>query len=304
MKLSLLAASLLSLPALLACNNALAQSYQSFSSISYFKTDAGSYKSDDINLNSTYFFDPRLALGPLNEFDYINKINNLSANYHHDSSESFYEFNGNSNDYESKSNSFAVSGEVIVGQFLIAGGYSHIKSDSKAVIFSDDSSNSYNMSLGYLITDDFLLKANVNKFDDSDEFYSFDARYNLQLNKTDYVGFNYDTDEDFDFHTLSTKYFTKLSSDNYLVLSGSYTYDSRDNEEGYIFSDLSHWHIGSSYYFNQHTSVFASYGKHDYYSVGANHFFTNNFSLRAQYNSAATSKNDFDGYSVSFVAQF
>ena len=123
----------------------------------------------------------------------------------------------------------------------------------------------------------------------------------MQLAGTDYIGFSYNVDENFDIHQLSSRYFLALTGESYLVLGGDYTIDNSDN----FLADDS-WSINSSYYFNTKTSVSAFYGKDDVYGIGANYFINDNYSVQASYNANNNDKYevDLDGYSLSFSAQF
>ena len=58
---------------------AVANDYQSFTSINYNSTSTGAVDNDSYGIGSTYYFDKKSSLGPLNEFDYINTVSNVSA---------------------------------------------------------------------------------------------------------------------------------------------------------------------------------------------------------------------------------
>lgn len=307
MKLSSVA---LLLPAFfLTCATVSAESYRSFSHINYSKTDYSNADSDSWSLGSKYYFDDRETLGPLNEFDYINAISNVSVDYGYHTSDSIW----TRGDYTSTSalerNTVSINGEWFVGNFLIGGGYRYANNDSSFMHSIDEEdglairksnynsdSNRLNLSLGYLITKDFIIKAD---FRENDNLFTYSANYNLELNDSDYIGFGYASDEDFDAHHFSSRYFMALSEHSYLVLGGTYTFNNYDS----YWDIADSWHINGSYYFNQNTSVTATYDKDDEYSVSANHFFTKNYALALSY-SANSSNDDFDAYSINFTAQF
>ncbi len=315
MKLSILALSIATIPVLLLTSQTThAQSYQSFSSLGYSQTDFKYNDRKSLGLSGRYYFDARETLGPLKEFDYINTISNISLGYNYSTSAYDGRIEGDgyivppySYNFETKSHSVSVRGDWFVGNFLLGGGYSHIdrnKSDTRYYEAEqktetdsyDDSNNRYNLSLGYLITDNFLIKTD---FFESGDVFKFTASYNLELGASDYIGFSYNTDEELDFHHLSTKYFVSLSEQSYLVLGGSYMYDNTDSR----WSD-DHWSVSGEYYFNQNSSISAFYGEDDFYSVRASHFFNDHVSMNVSYTSNNSSEYEADGYSVSFVAQF
>ncbi|MCW8833544.1 MAG: putative porin [Colwellia sp.] len=302
MKLSTITVSVIAIPTLLFINQPTqAQSYQSFSSIGYSKSDFSYGESKYFNLGSRYYFDKRQSLGPLKEFDYINKLTNLTVNYSKSESEFAYLDTYTSN---SDSDSFSIGGEWFADNFLLGGSYSYTNGESTAKfenfsLDNEDSYYSYDASLGYLITDNFLVKVKASKLEDSDESYSFNANYNLQLGEIDYIGFSYSTDDELDFHHLSTKYFMSLSQQSYLVLGAYYSYDNGD----YEWTEDT-WALTAEYYFNQYTSFSAGYDKNDFYSVGINHFFNDNYSLNVGYNSNTSSDDDYNSFNVEVVAQF
>ncbi|MBL4910477.1 MAG: putative porin [Alteromonadaceae bacterium] len=256
--------------------SATATDYQSFISIGYSKFDNALSSSDSYGFSSTYFFDKRSTLGPLNEFEYINPISNVFAGY----------ASGDWND------SYRLGGELFINNFLIAGSYHRIDADNKKA-----SVDNYDMSLGYLITDDFLVKVTANKVEDVNVFYQFNAAYNWQLNANDYIGFTYNTDENFDFHTFSSKYFVALAQEQYLTTSISYIFTNNGDD---------FWSVGANFYFNKNSSIFANYAENDIYSFGAEYYFNKNYALSVRYSSNSTDKKitDFDVYSLDFIAQF
>lgn len=296
MKSSLLTAGLLSVSSLLLSQVALAQSYQSISSVGYAKADYLNSETKTTSLSSRYYFEAKDVLGPLNRFSYINSVSNVSVNY----------LNRDFNNKEawgalSESDSLAVSGEWFSGNFLVGGGAAYHDNkyqDALTTGGGTDSFNSYQLSLGYLISPDFLLKVNGHKVENQDEYFTFEAKYNMQLNQSDYLGFHYATDENFDFHNLSSEYFMAMGSDRYLVVGGQYMYDNSDN----AFSNDS-WVINSEFYFSANTSIMASYGKDDFYSLGASHFFNENYSVSLHY-SDRKDEDNFENIGASFTLSF
>jgi hypothetical protein len=299
-----------SLAAILLSNTVLAESYQSFSAINYSHNKSSfnrtnvndENKSDSISLSSQYFFDERQALGPLNEFDYINKASNVYAYLSNSDSEYSASYNDQNYSTDDNNQNVSIGGQWITHNVIVGASYSHHRYDVTTNDYSFDmSDNYYSASLGYFLLDDLVVRADYNDGGDGDDFFSYSARYNWQLAGTDYIGFSYNVDEDFDIHQLSSRYFVSLTDESYLVLGGNYTFDNRDN---WLADDT--WSINSSYYFNTKTSVSVYYGEDDYYGVNANYFINNNYAVNLGYNSVNNDKDEAesDGYHLGFTAQF
>lgn len=245
-----------------------AEEYTILSDISWSNVDVAGSSYDVLGLEGTYYFDKKESLGPYNEFEYINKVSNINANYRNIDTGDYY--------------SYGVAGELFTGNFLIGAGYSDNKADADATSFS----------LGYLFSDDFLVRVDAVDTDGADTVYNVSAAYNHQINATDYIGFTLATDDNTDYVTLSSKYFTHLGDDRYLTANVSFTDFDGDNT----------WSVGSSYYFTKATSVFATLAEDDLYEIGAQHFFNTNVALFASYTSADDA--DTDAYTIGLKAQF
>lgn len=297
---------------LLLTNTALAESYQSFSALTYSQSkittnepvlDSHSkWQSDNITLFSQYYFDEQLALGPLNEFNYINTSSNVYAAISNSNTDSFSSRSDGDFNWENSNNTVDVGGQWISHNFILGVGYSYTDYENTVATYNYDNSDSYySAELGYLISDDFVISAYYNDGGDGDDFFAYSASYALQLAGTDYIGFTYDVDEDFDIHQLSARYFFGIAEQSYMVLGGDYTIDNRDN-----LIDDDDWSVNASYYYDQRTSVSAFYGEGDYYGLGASYFINHNYSVQAGYNSVADDVDSFelDGYYLSVSAQF
>jgi hypothetical protein len=294
-----------------------AEEYQSFTSVGFsknnvsFSGDRYDFESTRLDLNTSYFFDARPTLGPLNQFEYINKISNISAGYEHSKLEDDSSGWSHSPNYSSKNttNTINVGGEWFNGDFLLGGGYAYTDSEHSSSrgngqgvdsYKSDNNADSYRLSAGYLFSDDLLVKVNMNKYEDTDGYFTMSVDYNWQLGNVDYVGFTYSTDEYLDFHNVSAKYFMDLANESYLTLGASYIYD---NSGGNYENDF--WNVNAQYYFNQKTSLSAGYSENDKYNLGVNHFINKNYAVGAFYSSS--SDNDYeddDAFGVNFTAQF
>ncbi|PAJ75627.1 hypothetical protein CJF42_03790 [Pseudoalteromonas sp. NBT06-2] len=116
------------------------------------------------------------------------------------------------------------------------------------------------------------------------------------------MGFPYNTDDDFNHQMLSSKYFRALDGGQYLVAGLSYHHHDDDYDYDYD-NDLSG---NLAFYFNDKTSISTSYNDEDDYSIGAKHFFNQNYALSVGYQSNASDDtwSDYDIYSINFSAQF
>jgi hypothetical protein len=318
-----------SIVSILLSSTAFSESYQSFSSIGYSNhnstinlplADYHSKRStDNVSLFSQYFFEEQQSLGPLNEFDYINTSSNIYALVNNSNTKSSNSYKEDSFGFDESNNSIDIGGQWITHGFLLGAGYNYTKykvsheNTSYDNISFDRNDDSYSASLGYFILDDLVIRADYFDAGDKyelltdDDYFSYSVSYNLQLAGTDYIGFSYNVDDDFDIHQLSSRYFLSLTQESYLVLGGEYVFDNRDN----FFAEDS-WSINGSYYFNTQTSVSAFYGKDDTfdeadtYGIAVSYFINDNYSVQAGYNANNNDKyeNDQEGYSLSFSAQF
>ncbi|MCJ8318215.1 MAG: putative porin [Colwellia sp.] len=295
------------IPAILSVSSVKAETYQSFSTIGYFENEYGDNltNSDSILLATQYYFDKRMSLGPFNEFNYINTISSVSVSYAKSNYETNFPSKYQITNSKTKTDNFTIGGEWFVGDFLVGAGYSYNHWESEnCVLLCDNDLDTYRMTLGYLISDNLLVKVNTVVAADYDTRYTFDVNYNLQLNQLDYVGFGYNSNEDFDYHHLSARYFMALSSESFLTLGGSYLINNVKIETGsgsIDFDDV--WGANIGYYFNQATSISANYGNDDSYGLSANHFFNKNYSLGINYHTIRTGE-DSNSISATFMAQF
>ena len=243
-----------------------ANEYQSISNATYANAD-----SDDLfAIDTLYYVDARKALGPFNEFSFINTTSNVFAGYAN-------------TDY---SDSFNLGGEYFVNNFVVGAGVSQNDTD-----FGD--TTLYSASFGYLFTPDLLARINYvdSDVDGADGTFIASAQYNLAINATDYIGFTADVDDEFDNYGVSAKYFTDLGQGRYLTATA-------DIDAG----DYDSWTVASTYYFNQGTSVFAGLNKQDDVRVGARYYFNPSWGLSAAYgNNLDTS---YDLFELKLTAQF
>jgi hypothetical protein len=228
-----------------------AEEYQLFTGLSadHFRISGDS--ETNWNLNGTYFFNKKVTLGPLDQFDYINKVTNVSAGYSRVFDDNFWRIGG---EY------FAENGLVV---------------SASQQRFNDFDVTS--VGLGYLISDNVIVRAQAIKPEEGDTTYWFSASYNHQLQGNDYIGFSANTDDEFDQYGISSKYFASLNDDRYIAAGIALS----DNE------GTSSWAALADYYFSKMTSVGLSYDKGDNYSLNARHFFTTNWAVEARFASNA-----------------
>jgi hypothetical protein len=219
------------------------------------------------SLNSTYFFDKKQTLGPLDQFEYINKVTNVGAGFSRFDGENFWSIGG---EY------FAENNLVLSARYTDNAG-----------------SHATSVGIGYLISKDFIIRAQAAKPEEGDTSYRFSASYNHQLQGNDYVGFTAYTDDEFDQYGISSKYFASLGADRFIAVGVSLAEQF----------DRSTWAANADYYFSKMTSVGMSYSKEDSYSLNAKHFFNQNWALEAGF-ASNTDNSDYKAYSLSVSGQF
>ncbi len=278
----------------------MAEEYQSISSFDFKKLEYKHFDNKAYLLKSTYFFDKKSTLGPLDQFEYINKTSNVSGGYFD----------------TDHTKTYVMGGEHFINKFLIGASYHYSDFDFHAY---DNKTNEYGLKIGYLISDNLIVKANAKKveietdFSDdilldsksSENYYNFSISYNHHINESDYIGVTYNTDEDLDTQTISSKYFMAIDQSSYLTAGISYTKNVKFGSS--LRNDDNDWAANLGYYFNDRTSAFVSYDDNDDYVIGAKHYFNNNYSVSVNYSANASSnelKDNLDIYGVNFTAQF
>ena len=247
-----------------------ATEYQSFTDISYNKQDLDS-NFESYSIQSQFYFDKKQALGPLDQFKYINTTSYLYGAF---------------NQLESKTwgrDSTSIGGKYFIGKWSIGGGYSKTSHNGNS-----KNEHSSHLNLGYLINDNFLVKyskSNHSKYGDSGRL---SMQYNHQLNDKDYLGFNINSDE-----KAAMTYFTHLGDEQYLKVRVDYDHDAHGNK----------WTTNANYYFDNKTSIFASYHNDKLGNIGAKYFINENFALSASYDPKFDNIQS-DSYRLSLTAQF
>ncbi|WP_166838354.1 putative porin [Rheinheimera pleomorphica] len=244
-----------------------AEEYQLFTGLNANHTRVSGDNETNWGLNGTYFFDKKITLGPLDQFEYINKVTNVSASFNR----------------AFDTNVWGVGGEYFAENGMVVSA-----AHSRA---SGDYVNQ--IGLGYLVSDNFIVRARAVKPEDVSTTYWFSASYNHQLQGNDYVGFTAEVDDEFDYFSLSSKYFASLNEGRYITVGVALT----DNDGS------SSWAANAGYYFSKMTSVGLSYDKADNYSLGAKHFFNTNWALSISFNSN-TDNSALKVYSLGVTGQF
>lgn len=254
------------LPLLLTASTAVsADEYQTFVGLDYSTIETPFQDSDRYSLGAKYYFDTKSTLGPLAEFKYINTTSNIFGG--------FSENDGRSNT--------SLGGEYFNGNFSIGTSFNSADDDDLSLL-----------TVGYLINDDFIIKVHAGSPFGSDSSFAYQAQYNHQLDGSDYLGFSFITNDDFDYQAYSATYFKKLEGQSYLKAELDYHDGDGDS---YLSTE-------TTYYFNKMTSVSLMLDEDSNYGFGANHFFNESYSIGANYSSAKDY--DYDVFHVNFSARF
>ncbi|WP_444920524.1 putative porin [Microbulbifer sp. CnH-101-G] len=244
-----------------------------YSPTSGYSVEENKYKTSSVG--TTYFFGGKETLGPLKEFEYINKISNISAQFsRHEIRDDYWRDDHHQNSLSTKGEYFLENGVVL-----------------SAGIEDKKYANIYDQSIGYFFTPNVLVKLNYSntdfKYFDEEEEFSLTAQYSHQLSDAGYIGFTMNVGEEADDHTLSSKYFVDFGNDKYLSVEASYYHGN-----GRVWGDASE--LSAEFYFNKETSVNIAYDENHRYKLGFSHFFNRNIAFDVVYLAAATNK--YNGY--------
>ncbi|MCA0893485.1 putative porin [Microbulbifer agarilyticus] len=250
------------LPLMLASAVASAEQYNSFTDVDYRSTDVGIVDVDLLSFQSQYYFGALETLGPRKEFNYILPVSNIYGGLVYTDTDS------------GSSDSLIVGGEHYTGQWKVFG-----------QLEDHDFANIYRAGAGYLFTPNLLAEVEVAKPEGEDTALFFRGQYNHQLTGNDYIGFTAEVDDDFDYRSVSSKYFTALSGGQYLTAGLSLT--DTDNSDVFWGGDI-------EFYFNENTSIGAGYAEDESYYFDATHFFNRNVAAKVAYGS----NRDFDDLDV------
>ncbi|WP_226703391.1 putative porin [Microbulbifer elongatus] len=258
------------LPLMLASAVVSAEQYNSFTDVDYTSADYGNFDVDTLGFNSQYYFGALNTLGPRKEFNYILPVSNIYGGFE------YVDYDGGDSD------NVNLGGEYYTGQWKLFGGLS-----------DSDSDTLYRAGAGFLFTPNLLAEAEVRDSDNSDTTLLIRGKYNHQLTGTDYIGFTAEVDDDFDYRSVSTKYFTALSGGQYLTAQLSLI----DTD----FSDL-YWQGELEFYFNENTSIGGGYAENESYFLDATHFFNRNVAGKIGY-ASNRDLSELDVFSIGVTVQ-
>jgi hypothetical protein len=244
-----------------------AEEYQMFAGINADHYRFSGESDTNWGLNGTYFFGKKATLGPLEQFEYINKVSNMSASY------------SRLGDY----NTWGIGGEYFAENGLVV--------SARHSRFDGEYANQ--LGLGYLVSNNLIVRANAFKGEDSSTEYVFSASYNHQLAGNDYIGFTAFTDDEFDYYGISSKYFASLGEGRFIAVGVAIA----DNDSS------TSWAAVADYYFSKMTSVGMSYDKGDNYSLNTKHFFTQNWAVEAAF-ASNTDTSALKTYRLGVIGQF
>ncbi|WP_406828608.1 putative porin [Microbulbifer sp. ARAS458-1] len=258
------------LPLMLASAVASADQYNSFTDVDYTSADYGNFETDTLSFGSQYYFGALETLGPRKEFNYILPVSNIYGGFR------YTDYDGGDSD------SLQLGGEYYTGQWKVFGELEDL-----------NSTNVYSAGAGFLFTPNLLAEVEAQKVEDSDTVLFFRGKYNHQLSGTDYIGFTAEVDDEFDYRSVSSKYFTALAGGQYLTAGLSLT----DSDDADVY-----WGGNVEFYFNKDTSVGAAYAENETYQFNATHFFNRNVAGKVSYTSNRDD-DDLDIFSLGVTVQ-
>ena len=263
---------------------AMAEDYQSISNLGYQRAEVNDVSVNTSSVNTRYYLSGKSTLGPLDQIDYINTSSNVFAGYWHSSAAGFDRYLS-SDSSSTKGDAYHIGGEYFLGKLLLGASYRHLD--------MEDDSDTTTLTMGYLLDKNFLVSAKYFDFEEGNEELLVSAAYTHYINGNDYLGVTLTSDDDFDYKSVSAKYFKKLSQDQYFV--GEVLYRDGPHDD--------YWSAALDYYFSAKTSVSAKYDENENYRVGVKHFLNKNIALSAGYG-ANGEESDFDLYDVGVTLQF
>ncbi|WP_250461667.1 putative porin [Microbulbifer litoralis] len=258
------------LPLMVFAATASAESYNSITTATYENAEYPTTDLDTFDIGSKYYFAPLETMGPLKEFEYIIDTTNLYGNYR------YTDYDGGDTD------TMTLGGEYFAANGFMVG----------AEVTESDGNDGNTLSAGYLFNPNFLLSVHRVDQDNSDAENYVGARYNHSLGGTDYIGFDFETDDDFDTQSLSSKLFKGLGNETWVAVEAGYVnFDEADN----------YWNVGAEYYFSKETSVGAGYDERETFDLSVSHFFNRNVAGNMTY--ATNNDTDVDQFLLGVTVQ-
>jgi len=225
--------------------------------------DAGDIESVVEKIESSYYFEGKTTIGPLEQFKFVEPSSYVSVSY----SRIQKEFKNLSweliNYYGSKFwenrdyNESSIDGRYYYGKYYAGAGLIQNSFDDKAYTSAE---------LGLLLLDN--LEVGANGIESVEDEYEFSAliRYEHKIGETSFIGAVAQISEVLGKSFLALKYFQGIHRHFYL-----------SNE---IFLTEKSWELKSSFYLNKKLSLSLGYNNGDELSmIGARYYLTKNFSL-------------------------
>ncbi|WP_018016375.1 putative porin [Teredinibacter turnerae] len=237
---------------------------------------------DSWGINTTYYFDKKNSLGPLNEFSYINTSSFVFTNIR------------GSNETSWNEDLLSAGGMWNSGKLTLGG---------TATVVNSDSQSGYNSgiaSIGWFFTDNLYGKVDYHDIDDAESYTTASLAYDYHLSGNDYIGSTISYSEapyGFDDSWFwNGKYFNDMGG-RYLILSGGFS----------LHGSVDAATVSAAYYFNKRTGVQLSYAneeskilsysdesgwfnesseERDKYVASIVHYFNTNTSLTLSYEQA------------------
>lgn len=250
---------------------------------------------DATALGFTRYFGGKPSLGPLNEFDYINRTSNISVSHiRTNETNTFMWGSGSSLTFNEDENLTLLGGEAFFDRAMVGVGFSRA---------SNTDSDSKTFSLGLLPNENILVRLDVIEPGEDWSSNHLTIKGNFDHNSTNYFGFTLEYNNDVELRGLSGRYFSALGGDTYFALDVEYL----------DFLNIHALDIGGSYYFSRTTSVSVLLVQNDLdsstnsdtlYRLGFSHFFNKNIALEVSYGTSNADYSEYKGQAISLIGQF
>lgn len=283
-----------------------AEEYQFFGDLSG-STSVADIETESVFLNAGYYFSPRETLGPLDKFDYINRISRISVSSSYVNwkipHNAFGDLPGENIHQTDRTNS--ISGNYYLGRFGFGA----------SAFYQNEEYQGSSLSSDFFIKDNWTVSLGALVPEDGDERYIVNSAYTHQVNASDYIGISIYTIDDsesndtIDSSGASAEYFRALKNGQYLSINGDY-----NNYGGYSNSNRSDsFSLGVRYFLSKATSFTVGHtntsvrGSNTFdssnYSLSAKHFFSENFATSFGVSLDDSDRDDSETYSLSLSLQ-
>ncbi|MCG8525144.1 MAG: putative porin [Opitutales bacterium] len=240
-------------------------------------TDAGDVRNTIGKIESSYYFDGRTIIGPLDQFKFFEPSSYIFLSHSYirkdfsNLASDLIQYYGPQYWNDREYNLSSIRGRYYHGNYFAGAGLDYS---------SFDDSTLGEAELGFMLFDNFELGVVGTEYIESDYDFSAAFRYEHSIDEGSYIGLSALISENSDISYLAFKYFLRILESYYL-----------SNE---IFLTEDSWKLKSSFYSNQRLSMSLGFSNDNNLSmIGASYFITDNFSLTIQHSS------DFEDYYVS-----